>query len=92
MTNGQVTKQILKAAKELDGAALVRKVSVLLMSFPLSSHKLVYDNDASKMTEDKWQLLMTACEETDKIKFDGQARWLQSMGMKPATSFGRYAV
>ena len=65
-----------------------------MMSFPLSSHKLVYDEDAENLSisEGRWQQVIAVAIETDKAKLELQNRCLVSMGGEPETSFGRYEV
>lgn len=45
MNNGQITKKIMAAAVRLTGSELTKAVTPMLLSFPLSSLKLVYDAD-----------------------------------------------
>ena len=93
VSNGTITKRILKAAKNgVAGPELKREFLKHLHSFPLSSHKLVYDSDEGKMSGEVWILLLEAAAESDKAKFEEQNRWLVSMGGKPKNlPYGRYS-
>jgi len=97
MTNGQITKKILRACKSKTGDDLKAAVTGLLRSFPLSSYKLVYEEDQAKVSAEAWAILMTACVATDKRKLESQHQFMKSMdasydtnpGLFPR-SFGRF--
>lgn len=90
MTNGTITKRILSAAKKQSGEMLSQTVTKLLRSFPLSSHKLVYDADQSKVHPSAWETIIAACIETDIEKKIAQDKYLKSMGASPSSrEFGR---
>ena len=93
MTNGTITKKILAACKKEIGTKLRGTVTNLLRSFPLSSHKLVYDSDESKVPAEAWAILIEACVETDERKLTSKNVWLGEMGIdtsKESKSFGRF--
>jgi len=93
MTNGTITKRILKAVKTLEGAALKSEVLRQLHSFPLSSHKLVYDADAPKVPAAAWAIILEACVESDKQKLESLQHSMASMGVPyDKNSFGRYTA
>jgi hypothetical protein len=94
-TNGTITKRILKAAKfngKLSGQALESELRKLMMSFPLSSKHLVYDDDEQKhsIPAGRWAQVIAIAIETDKVKLESGNRWMVSMGGKPDSSLGRY--
>lgn len=91
MTNGTITKQILKAAKELSGETLYFHAAHLMQSFPLSSEKLLYDWDKDKVSPKNWPILLKAAVTTDKIKGEQCNRLLKEAGCKPYTSYGRWS-
>lgn len=90
MTNGQLTKKILAAAKTLQGDDLRQELDRLMMMFPLSSHKLVYDNDAQKVTPEAWTVVLEVAVATDKRKLDSLNTLYKDTGMGSETTFGRY--
>lgn len=93
VTNGTITKRILKAAKTMEvGPALKKEFIKHLNSFPMSSTKLVYDEDEGKMSGEKWIMLLAAAVETDKAKFEASERWFKSMGATRGGGlpYGRY--
>lgn len=93
VTNGTITKRILKAAKKMAPDAELKKEFIKhLNSFPMSSTKLVYDSDKGKMDPDVWNLLLEAAVETDKAKFEASERWFKSMGATRGGGlpYGRY--
>jgi hypothetical protein len=94
MTNGQITKRILTACKKLTGKALQSHCETLLRSFPLSSHKLVYDCDKDKVPAAAWKVLIAACKVTDERKLRSKNSWLEDMGAGDDMldkTFGRFA-
>ena len=93
VSNGTITKRILKAAKKAKASFELKAEFVKhLNSFPLSSTKLVYDEDEGKMDSEVWIMLMAAAVETDKAKFEASERWFKSMGAKMSGGlpYGRY--
>lgn len=94
MNNGDITKKILKAAKNKPvGPELEKEFMMHMNSFPLSSHKLVYNSDKSKMSPEAWDLLIKVSIESDKKKLEKLNDWMASMGMKDGfkSEFGRYS-
>ena len=93
VSNGTITKRILKAAKKgVAGPVLKAEFVKHLNSFPMSSNKLVYAEDEGKMDGEVWILLLAAAVETDKAKYESQNRWLVSMGGKAGNlPYGRYS-
>lgn len=90
MTNGQITKKIVSACKTKSGIELQKSLGILLRSFPLSSHMMVYDAHKRDMTEANWEILMKACEKTDNDKLKFQHKWLIEQGVTPTNfNFGR---
>lgn len=90
MTNGTLTKKIMSAAKTLQGEELLNEAKRQMRRFPLSSEKLLYDNDKGKVSPEAWDILLQAAVETDKEKFEDCNRMLVESGCEPYTSFGRY--
>ena len=85
------------ACSILNGHHLHQTVTALLRSFPLSSFKLVYESDRSKMSPEAWAILLAACVSTDKAKLEAQHRMMRELdasydtnpGLFPR-SFGRF--
>lgn len=93
MTNGTITKAILKAAKTQSGDALLYTASNLMNRFPLSSYKLLYDSDKAKVTPEAWEVLIQAALRTDERKLKGVNQWLAEAGIKKLDKeFGRFKV
>ena len=92
MTNGTLTKQMLKAAKTQDGQELIDTAKAIMRRFPLSSHKLLYDDDKARVGEAKFALLEQAAIATDEEKMRDCNRMLKEVGCKPYTSYGRFSV
>src|SRR5678809_1181981 len=90
MTNGQLTKQIMAAAKTQTGDRLLQTAASLMRRFPLSSYKLIYDSDASKVSKEAWAVLIRAAILTDKEKLVGCNALLVEAGLKPDKEYGRY--
>lgn len=89
MTNGTITKQILKAAKFETGADLLQTAKSLMRRFPLSSEKILFESDKAKVAPEEWAILLQAAVETDKAKLDECNRMLKAAGCKPYKAFGR---
>jgi hypothetical protein len=87
-----VTKKILKACNSKKrGEELQKELCRLLNSFPMSSTKLVYEQDRSKVPADVWDVLIDLCVQTDKNKMERCNRAYVPMGLKPITEYGRYS-
>jgi hypothetical protein len=92
MTNGTLTKMILKAAKTEVGDKLFGTAANLMNRFPLSSNHLLYDSDKAKVTPEAWAVLIRAAVFTDKVKLADANRLLVEAGLKPDKEYGRYHV
>ena len=91
MTNGQLTKQILRAAKNMTTPdALYAQVSQIMRRFPISSNYLVYDYDCSRFDTSVWAVVWQAAVDTDKAKFDRLCADMKTIGCKQPEEFGRY--
>jgi hypothetical protein len=90
MTSGQITKQILNAAKTSSGAELYHFAKRALSRFPLSSYKILYGRDAEKVTPEAWETLMRAAVDSDREKLARVNEMLVEAGMPADTSFGRF--
>jgi len=91
MTNGTITKKLLKAGKTQTGTALLETAKSLFERFPLSSVHLLYDRDSGTVSPEAWAVLLQAAVETDKVKLEQKNRLLAGYGMKPEKEFGRYS-
>ena len=97
MTNGTITKRIYKTLNDastgvVDPKALQAEVERHLGSFPMSSHKLVYDTDQHKFLASVWDICIKACIASDNRKATAQNNWLKEMGVSPKATdweFGR---
>lgn len=89
MTNGTITKKLLKAAKELTGDKLKETATYMMLMFPLSSHKLLYDTDKGKVSPEAWEILLEVAVATDTRKGESANRLLITAGCKPMTEYGR---
>lgn len=93
MTNGQLTKMILAAAKtEKSEDILLYKAKALMNRFPLSSEKLLYEQDRTKVPQEAWKILLHAAIETDKEKLEAMNRLLKEVGLRCDKKFGRYKL
>jgi len=90
MTNGQLTKQLLKAAKTEAGEQLAQTACSIMRRFPLSSYKLLYDSDEKKVTPEAWSMLLQAAVQTDEEKLKDCNAMYAEAGCELATTFGRY--
>ncbi len=90
MTNGTLTKRLLKAAKTETGETLLNTAKQIMRRFPLSSEKLVYDSDKGKVPIEAWKILILASVETDKEKFEQCNKELAAAGCELYTNYGRY--
>jgi len=72
MTNGDITKKIMKVVNnnDISNEDMAKKVRPLLGQFPLSSHKLVYDQDIQDLPEDRKAALLEVCADSDKEKVE----------------------
>jgi hypothetical protein len=94
-TNGEMTADIMAAAKKYPGhplevAEFARK---LMDKFPLSSKKILYDEDLNKLEATMKEALLKAAIASDKAKFEAlqpgnQEGYLQTE--KGTPGFGRY--
>lgn len=90
-TNGQITKKIYAELKSKRGEDLRKAVTPLLNSFPLSSHKLVYDSDAGKYDSEAWAVLIECCIATDEVKLRKLNEYLLDNRLGPKKAeFGRF--
>jgi hypothetical protein len=92
MTNGTLTRRILKDAKTLTGDTLFSAVKRHMSQFPLSSYKLVYPSDKPKVSPEAWEVIIRAAIETDRQKLAEVNSLRKECGLKPDTEFGRYQV
>jgi hypothetical protein len=90
MTNGTLTKKIIKAAKTVATPRLAAKVTPIFSRFPLSSHNLLYPSDRSKVSTEAWTVLERVATETDRIKAQRCNIKLRAARCKPYTSYGRW--
>ena len=91
MTNGDLTRKILKAAHALTGKPLLEEAKRLMRKFPLSSDKLLYDKDKFPIPLENWKILIQAAIETDGEKAAIGNRLMVEAGGKPIfKSFGRW--
>ncbi len=96
-TNGDITKDILKLTSTPIDKSDMMEIQRLLMSFPLSSNKLVYKNDIEGMSEDNRDIVLALAVETDERKWQGMYDTAIDMGGTKAQaldmagdSFGRF--
>jgi hypothetical protein len=92
MTNGDITKRILKAAQVETGAKLFQTAANHMRRFPLSSEKLLYESDRAKVPAPAWEVLVRAAVQTDKEKLENLNAFSTQMGLEPETEFGRYTT
>lgn len=90
MTNGTLTKQLLKAAQTQTGKQLLDTARNIMRRFPLSSEKLLYDSDKPKVTDEAWLTLLRAAHDTDKEKLAECNSLRKEAGLKPDNRYGRY--
>lgn len=91
MTNGDITKKILRATQTKTDHDLLETCCKLLRQFPLSSNKMVYDHHEGEMSEEAWCILMDACVKTDYEKLKSLNAWMRQMGAAGDQEiFGRY--
>ena len=97
--NGAMTKDILKVCKthESEPNVIYTFVSRVLAKWPLSSTKVVYDEDIAGFPHAVKEAVLKACEESDKRKWEGSFEMAKRMGADDAKAkslagdvFGRY--
>lgn len=97
--NGDITKFLIKitiggaSEEEIEDAA-----TRAMMKFPLSSHKLLYDDDHNKVSTRLWTVLLGAAVKTDNIKARQGVSYLVNIGVakkeaiKMTLPFGRSTI
>lgn len=92
-SNGAITYFIRKLAKkEKDPSVVKAEAKKALRSFPLSSYKLVYNEDLEEMSPEIRKAVLEACIETDNEKLEKVRRIEAELGIRsysPSEPFGR---